>query len=313
MRRSLLTCFAILVTVGCASSRSASTAMAGPTLARSDTVERLAPEAIPSNEAFASSLTPDGRTLFFTWASTDRSRLRVMRTRWEGGRWSPPEPTIVADVPRSMDPHVAPDGSALYYSSPRRREAALGEEGSDWDTWVVSLDATGTPVGAPRNAGAPANTTRFEMYPSRTRGGALYYGLYTPDTTERRTLHGIWRSDARGTERLAGAVNAAGAGNPYVTPDERVLIFGSDRAGGRGHGDLWLSVRAADGTWGEPRNLGPLVNGAETEFCPQLSPDGRYFLFSRSHLGPDGARTGSDVYVVRVDAVPVLREALAQR
>ena len=151
------------------------------------------------------------------------------------------------------------------------------------------------------------------MYPSRTRDGALYYGLYTPDTTERRTLHGIWRSDARGTERLAGPVNAAGASNPYVTPDERVLVFSSDRAGGSGHGDLWLSVRAADGTWGEPRNLGPLVNGAETEFCPQLSPDGRWFLFSRSHLAADGTRTGSDVYVVRVDAVPVLREALSRR
>lgn len=297
------------VVAACASTRIADRPSA-PALARGDTVERLAPEAIPAGEAFASSFTADGRTLFFTWANRDRTRLRVMRTRWDGSRWSMPEPTVVADVPRSMDPHVSPDGRALWYSSPRRRDAAMGEDGGDWDTWVVDLDSAGTPVGAPRNVGAPANTSRFEMYPSRTRDGALYYGLFTQDTSERRTVHGIWRSDARMAERLAGPVNSAGASNPYVTPDERVLVFSSDRAGGQGHADLWLSVRGADGTWGDPRNLGPLVNGAETEFCPQLSPDGRFFMFSRSHFGPDGARTGSDVYVVRVDAVPVLRDAL---
>ena len=306
----LVAVVAVLVVPACAPARVTGRSDA-PVLARSDTVERLAPEAIPAGEAFASSLTPDGRTLFFTWANRERTQLRVMRTRWEGGRWSAPEPTVVADVPRSMDPHVS--GNAMYYTSPRRREAALNEEGGDWDTWVVDLDDAGTPVGAPRNLGAPANTARFEMYPSRTRDGALYYGLYTPDTSERRTVHGIWRSDARGAERLSGAVNAAGASNPYVTADERVLIFSSDRAGSIGRADLWLSVRGADGGWGEPRNLGPLVNGAETEFCPQLSPDGRWFMFSRSHFAPDGSRAGSDVYVVRVDAVPVLQEALGRR
>ena len=284
-----------------------------PTLTHSDTVERLAPDAIPANGAFASSFTPDGRTLFFTRVNADRTILQVMRTRWEGGRWTAPVLTSVADVPRSMDPHVAPDGRTLYYTSPRRRDAAsLGEEGGDWDTWAVDLDTDGNPTGAPRNLGAPANTARIEMYPSRTRAGALYYGLASADTAERRTMNGIWRSDAGGASRLAGPVNAAGASNPYVSPDERVLIFSSDRAGTLGRGDLWLSVRGDDGTWGEPRNLGPLVNGAETEFCPQLSPDGRYLLFSRIHF-ENGERAGSDVYVVRVSAVPVLREALEAR
>lgn len=284
-----------------------------PVLARGDTVERLAPDAIPANEAFASSFTPDGRTLFFTHVNSDRTRLRVMRTHWDGARWATAEPASVADVQRSMDPHVSPDGKTLYYTSPRRRETAtFGEEGGDWDTWAIDLDADGMPTGAPRNVGAPANSARMEMYPSRTRGGALYYGLSTADTAERRTVHGIWRSDAQGAERVAGAVNAAGASNPYVSPDERVLIFSSDRSGTIGRGDLWVSVRTSDGGWGEPRNLGTLVNGPETEFCPQLSPDGRYLLFSRIHF-VDGQRAGSDVYVVRVSAVPVLPAALRGR
>jgi Tol biopolymer transport system component len=284
-----------------------------PVLSRSDTVERLAPEAIPANEAFASSFTPDGRTLFFTHVNADRTRLKVMRTRWDGARWTPPEPTVVADVARSMDPHVSTDGRALYYTSPRRRDAlAIGDDGGDWDTWVVDLDADGVPVGMPRNVGAPANTARMEMYPSRTRTGALYYGVSATDTSE-RAVNGVWRMDPNASAaRVAGPVNAAGASNPYVTPDERVLIFSSARAEGHGRGDLWLSVRGADGAWGEPRNLGPLVNGAETEFCPQLSPDGRWLLFSRIHF-VNGERAGSDVYVVRASAVPALREVLARR
>ena len=304
----------LTATVACVPGPGMTRRVEAPALSRSDTVERLAPEALPANEAFASSFTPDGRTLFFTHVNADRTRLKVMRTRWDGARWTPPEPTVVADVARSMDPHVSADGRALYYTSPRRRDAlAIGDDGGDWDTWVVDLDAEGIPVGVPRNLGAPANSARMEMYPSRTRAGALYYGVSATDTSERARVNGVWRMEASGgASRVAGPVNAAGASNPYVTPDERVLIFSSDRAGSHGRGDLWLSVRGADGTWGEPRNLGPLVNGAESEFCPQLSPDGRWLLFSRIHF-VNGERAGSDVYVVRVSAVPELREALARR
>jgi Tol biopolymer transport system component len=128
-------------------------------------------------------------------------------------------------------------------------------------------------------------------------------------------VRGIWRlaPGAAAPERLEGPINDGDSpGNPYVTPDGRLLLFTADRPGGHGRGDVWATARAADGAWGAPRNLGPRVNGPDVEFCPSLSPDGRWLLFSR--IGYRGEeRVRDNVYVIRTDAVPVLRELLTAR
>jgi hypothetical protein len=58
-------------------------------------------------------------------------------------------------------------------------------------------------------------------------------------------------------------------------------VSSSGRRDGTGPaGDLYISFRRADGTWEAARNLGPLVNTDRTEFCPVVSPDGRYLYFT---------------------------------
>jgi Tol biopolymer transport system component len=97
--------------------------------------------------------------------------------------------------------------------------------------------------------------------------------------------------------------SAGGASNPYVDPDERYVIFSSARPGGLGRSDLWVAYRRADGAWGPAQNLGPRVNTADVEFCPTVSPDGRWLLFSR--IRHEGERqVADDIYVVGVDALP---------
>lgn len=43
-------------------------------------------------------------------------------------------------------------------------------------------------------------------------------------------------------------------------------------------GDLEAEIerRREDGIWGEPANLGPSINTDQTEFCPMVTPDGKY-------------------------------------
>ena len=65
------------------------------------------------------------------------------------------------------------------------------------------------------------------------------------------------------------------------------LYFVSDRAGGEGGGDLWVTTRASTTEpWGEPVNLGPPVNTLEFETAPTLSADGLELYFTA--LYPDG-------------------------
>ena len=66
---------------------------------------------------------------------------------------------------------------------------------------------------------------------------------------------------------------------PELSRDGRSLYFYSDRAGGLGGYDLWVSQRIDDG-WGTATNLGAQVNSRFNEYGPALTPDGERLYFS---------------------------------
>ena len=69
-----------------------------------------------------------------------------------------------------------------------------------------------------------------------------------------------------------------------------------------------MSFRKDDGNWGPPLNLGPTINTADTEFCPMVTPDGRYLFFSRRYGGDSWATTtDADVFWVDIAVVERLR------
>lgn len=71
---------------------------------------------------------------------------------------------------------------------------------------------------------------------------------------------------------------------PEPSADGSALYFYSDRAGGFGGYDLWVSYRGAEG-WQPALNLGPAVNSGFNDYGPALSPDGGslYFASNRPH------------------------------
>ncbi|GAA4374329.1 hypothetical protein GCM10023186_05800 [Hymenobacter koreensis] len=80
----------------------------------------------------------------------------------------------------------------------------------------------------------------------------------------------------------------------YATPDQKALLLSLERADGLGGNDLYVSLPAGNGGWGEPRNLGTTVNSPGFEFAPWLTPDGKTLYFaSYGHAGYGGA----DVFV----------------
>jgi hypothetical protein len=65
----------------------------------------------------------------------------------------------------------------------------------------------------------------------------------------------------------------------FVDADESVLIFSSNRPGGFGEYDLYVSFRGRDGRWTRAANLGPRINDAGLQMWPVLSPDGKYLFY----------------------------------
>ncbi len=74
-----------------------------------------------------------------------------------------------------------------------------------------------------------------------------------------------------------------------ISPDEKTLFFTSDRPGGQGGMDIYMSKKDASGKWQDPVNLGPLVNSELDEEGPFISSDGRTLYFSSNgHPGIGG-------------------------
>jgi len=82
---------------------------------------------------------------------------------------------------------------------------------------------------------------------------------------------------------------------PSVSSDGLSLYFRSARIGGYGETDLWLATRSTtNDPWGEPINLGPVVNGLYKEGGPSISSDGlTLYLYSNRPKGYGG----NDIYV----------------
>ncbi len=69
-----------------------------------------------------------------------------------------------------------------------------------------------------------------------------------------------------------------------LSVDGKTLFFTSDRPGGYGGLDIWVSHLQPDGTWGPAKNLGPTINTDKDEEGPFIFYDGKTLYFSsRGH------------------------------
>lgn len=146
------------------------------------------------------------------------------------------------------------------------------------------MDRSGDGWGEPASLGAPVNTDQLEVYPSLAADGTLYFSSGRPggygknDLYRSRPTEDGWSEP----ENLGGAINTEQSeGDLYVAPDQSYIVFvSSGREDSIGAGDLYVSFRAPDGSWGEGINLGETINSTWTEYCPTVSPDGRHLFFT---------------------------------
>lgn len=122
---------------------------------------------------------------------------------------------------------------------------------------------------APVNVGAPVNSAFDDVGPAISRDGrSLYFGSTRPGgsgavdlwVSKRRKTRDPWGTPANlGSVVNSGAIDTV----PALSPDEHWLFFNSNRPGGFGDSDLWVSWRPDvhdDFGWQAPVNLGPTIN-----------------------------------------------------
>lgn len=98
-------------------------------------------------------------------------------------------------------------------------------------------------------------------------------------------------SDWSAPLNLGAVVNSSSIdAGPAVSKDGLSLYFNSNRPGGFGNQDIWVSQRASvDSLWGPPRNVGGAVNSADFEAVPALSRDEHWLFFNSNRPGTFGS------------------------
>ncbi len=97
-------------------------------------------------------------------------------------------------------------------------------------------------------------------------------------------------------ENLGNVINTdAWESAPSLSPDKRDLYFSSNRQGGFGGSDLWVS-HYINGQWQKPENMGAAINTAGDEGCAYIHADNQTLYFNSN--GREGYGM-SDLFVVR--------------
>ncbi len=246
------------------------------------TPEIFAPGIVSTeNNEINSVFSPDGKEFFF--ARRNGNKLLMYFSRKVDGIWTKPKEFPYCEGTFNGDMNYSPDGKRLYYCSNRKTDASLG----DLDIWYSERTETGW--AEPVNLGPPVNSSSSETYPVFTQNEGLYFGSNREGTRGDKDVYYSRFIDGKYTQPipLGDAINSEyGEGDTYVTFDESFMVINSwGRPDGHGRGNLYISFKLADGTWSKAKNMGERINTEYLEFCPMLSPDGKYLFFTSHRRG----------------------------
>jgi flagellar motor protein MotB len=99
-------------------------------------------------------------------------------------------------------------------------------------------------------------------------------------------INGRWTKVAN----IGSVINSTGGEKqPSLSADGKAIYFASDRPGGFGEMDIWMSKRNENGIWQTPVNLGATINTKGIDRAPYLHQDGQTLYFmSDGHDGMGG-------------------------
>ncbi|MBR9977785.1 MAG: PD40 domain-containing protein [Bacteroidetes bacterium] len=260
---SIFITFSVLI-VGCSGSDPADIA-----LVTGGVVENIGENVNSPWDDYAPAVTANG-TLFFTSRRPNPNRQDFMddvyRVNNIDGNWEKPVylPENINNPESQGAISISPDGRTLYLALCQQPDG-FGK----CDIYVADWNDKGTSWSDMRNLNNP-------------EGKDLRMSSVIDNFDQVNTTY--WESQ------------------PSISPDGRTLFFASDRPGGYGGTDIWMTRKQLDGTWGRPINLGPDVNTKGEERTPSIAFDGRTLYYSSDGY-PDGepgkAAGGMDLYVTR--------------
>jgi hypothetical protein len=139
---------------------------------------------------------------------------------------------------------------------------------------------------AKRTSGTGATHARMTRHRSISIVAAALVCLVIAVSASAAPVHTDWSVPVN----LGPIVNSASTEQyPALSGDGLSLYLDSDRPGGSGGRDLWVSQRpTVNAAWGVPANLGATINSASSDSGPAFSADGHWMFFHSDRPGGFG-------------------------
>ncbi|HVZ38862.1 MAG TPA: hypothetical protein VHI13_06270 [Candidatus Kapabacteria bacterium] len=254
---------------------------------------------------YAPSLGPGGLTLYFV---SNRTGGPGGNDFWMTSKWTRFDtvftPAQCMGTPLNGTGNengiaVGHDGKAVYFSACNRADGA-----GDCDIFEGRLEDAGASGVHPLKR---INSKYAESQPALSADGRILYFVSNRPTGKDREDHsyiyassmlgdGSWSSPRRLAETVNGGMHNE---SPCITMNGKALLFVSDRAGGHGGFDIYVSWLQADGSWGAAVNLGAPFNTSADERSVAATTVGDliYFASKRADMQSFG---DLDLYMGRI-------------
>ncbi len=224
---------------------------------------------------------PNGRTFMFSRVID--GTFKMFFSFQQDGVWSKPRlagPSRTYPNHRDVDMAFSPDGDWLYFISDR---PLPGYSLDRYNIWRSRITPQG--LATPEPLGPDINGPEHELYPVLAADGSLFFSAKRADSIGGRDSYRAAYANGEFAQpvNLGPGINSdKDEGDIYVSPDQSYIIHVSaDRADSLGGADLYISFRQADGRFGQDIHMGDVINSSLTDYCPMVTPDGRFFFFTR--------------------------------
>ena len=230
---------------------------------------------------------PDGKTFYFQ-AGDSIYYMKSVR-----GHWNEPE---IADFLGKQGKNgclnISPDGELLLFTN-------NGD--------IMECKKNGEGWSSPEKMPEEISSPKYECGSSIALDHSVFYGSQREGTKGACDIFYSKFKDGK----YQPPVNLDKFNTPgsecgvYVSPKQDFIIFTAyGRPENYGIVDMYISFPSKDGLWSTPQNMGAQINAKDSEWPLSISPDGKYFFFSRYI----NVSKHTDIYWVDIKVIDAIKK-----
>ncbi len=241
---------------------------------------------LPGRNEAVITFSPNGEHVFFY---VQNAAPYTLYSSYENDHW-----TTIDTIPFSFgrltgEPIFSPDGKKVYMFATN----AVNSQGIADLSYSSLINGNWTD---PVSMGNPPNEENYQYHPCIVADTSVYFSSGDGDICRSQFNAGGYQNRVV-LPKPVNHMSSPTWGDPWVAPDESVLIMKSIRPGGFGQNDLYISYRKPDGNWTNPKNLGNIINTSGDETSGDITPDGLYMTYG----------SNKDLYWVSASFIDSLR------